>query len=187
MSHEASGEGSREGSGEPSGVPREEADRWQQVAPQSVTAERIAGWIFAAVVLVAGAVAILSFLLLSSPSPVLLGLVLAAYGLLAAVLIWAAHWHPALNYRHTFYQLSDAGFEIRRGILWRRRITVPHARVQHTDVAQGPLERSFDIGKLIVYTAGTQNASVELGGLAFTTACELRDALIGRREASDGV
>lgn len=152
-----------------------------------MTVERIAGWIFAAVVLVVGAIAVAIFLVISRSTSLIVGLVLGAYLAAAIGLIWSAHFHPAINYRHTFYQLSDVGFEIRRGILWRRRITVPHARVQHTDVAQGPLERSFDIGKLIVYTAGTQNASVELGGLAFQTACELRDALIRRREASDGV
>lgn len=163
------------------------AGDWQRVAPQAVTVERIASWIFAAVLIVAGAIAIGVYLLTVRPTSLSIGLILAAYVVAALGLIWAAHFLPAIAYRHTFYQLSDVGFEIRRGIVWRRLITVPHARVQHTDVAQGPLERSFDIGKLILYTAGTQNASVELGGLSFQTACQLRDALIRRREASDGV
>lgn len=160
---------------------------WQMLAPQSVTAERIASWIVALMLIVLGGIVLATALLTSAPGAWWSGLWLGLYALAVLGLIWAAHFLPSLAYRHTRYQLSEVGFEIRRGILWRSLITVPHARVQHTDVAQGPLQRSFDIGKLILYTAGTQHASVELNGLPFQRACELRDILVGRREASDGV
>jgi membrane protein YdbS with pleckstrin-like domain len=52
------------------------------------------------------------------------------------------------------------GLEIRRGVFWRSVVNVPRSRVQHTDVSQGPLERSYGLGTLIVYTAGTDHAQV---------------------------
>jgi membrane protein YdbS with pleckstrin-like domain len=57
---------------------------------------------------------------------------------------------------------------------------VPSSRVQHTDVAQGPVERAFDLATLVVYTAGTQHASVTLNGLKNETALAIRDYLIDR-------
>ena len=64
---------------------------------------------------------------------------------------------------------------------------MPLARVQHTDVHQGPLMRRFGLAKLIVHTAGTENSAVELNGLSFATAQRLRDALVENRGDIDGV
>jgi membrane protein YdbS with pleckstrin-like domain len=78
--------------------------------------------------------------------------------------------------------------EIRRGIFWRREITIPRARVQHTDVRQGPLQRQYGVAKLVIHTAGTEAASIELNGLSLPIAKWLRDALIGELKGkSDAV
>lgn len=149
--------------------------------------ERAGSWAFTLVLSAIGAVVLGSFLLANTHPDWLAWLLIAGYAIAVLGLMVASHVLPRIAYRHTHYRLSDIGFEIRRGILWRSSIIVPHNRVQHTDVAQGPLQRSFDLGKLIIYTAGTQHASVELNGLAFQTACELRDALVSRLEGTDGV
>ena len=54
---------------------------------------------------------------------------------------------------------------------------MPRSRVQHTDVSQGPLERHYGLGTLVVYTAGTDHARVSLPGLAHEVAIQLRDDL----------
>ncbi len=59
---------------------------------------------------------------------------------------------------------------------------MPRSRVQHTDVSQGPLERSHGLGTLVIYTAGTEHARVELGGLDHGTALLIRDHLLPREE-----
>lgn len=160
---------------------------WQSLSPRWITVERIASWVFALVLIAVGGVVVGVILLENWPPDRLGRILIGAYAVAALGLMVVSHVLPAIAYRHTRYRLSEIGFEIRRGILWRSSITVPHNRVQHTDVAQGPLQRPFDLGKLIIYTAGTQNASVELNGLAFQTACQLRDALVGRLEGTDGV
>jgi membrane protein YdbS with pleckstrin-like domain len=78
------------------------------------------------------------------------------------------------------------GLWIARGVHWRRETFVPRARVQHTDVNQGPLARRFGIAELKVFTAGTQAAEIEVDGLAHADALALRDRLLGRGGA-DGV
>lgn len=78
------------------------------------------------------------------------------------------------------------GLWIERGVYWRRETFVPRARVQHTDVNQGPLARRFGIAELKVFTAGTQDAEIEVDGLAHADALALRDRLLGRGGA-DGV
>ena len=64
---------------------------------------------------------------------------------------------------------------------------MPLARVQHTDVSQGPFQRQFELGTVTVHTAGTQNASVALSGLTHSVALQLRDQLIAQRDSKDVV
>ena len=83
-----------------------------------------------------------------------------------------------LSYRRIHYRVDPAGIEIKRGVIWRKVISVPRSRVQHTDVLQGPVERKFGLARLIIHTAGTENSSVSLEGLEFEKASEIRDYLI---------
>ena len=107
---------------------------------------------------------------------------------LAALVIgaWAAERWPALDYAHAGYQLDGDGLQLRRGVLWQIVTHVPRSRVQHTDVSQGPLERRYGLGTLVVYTAGTNHARVALPGLAHEVARALRDELRAER-ADDAV
>jgi hypothetical protein len=168
-------------------VVAQEQHAWLAVDPRSVTLGRIIGWFWALVLLGVGLVAGVALLVANWP-PGWIGWVALALGaLLALLLIWMAQGLPALQYRYLRYRLGPLGFEIRRGVLWRKQTTVPLSRVQHTDVSQGPLERRLQLGKLIVYTAGTEFASVGLSGLAFERAQQLRDALVTPGEPGDGV
>lgn len=146
--------------------------------PRSISLKRILGGIFAGV---------LSFILIF---PLVLPSLLSAYpGWLAALFVplWLAitltlAWHarrwPAIEHRHAFYKVDGQGIEIRQGVIWRGVTNVPRSRVQHTDVSQGPLERRFGLGTLVIYTAGTDHARVDLAGLDHGTALEIRDHLL---------
>ncbi len=111
--------------------------------------------------------------------------VIAGWCSLAGVLFFFAHVHPRWAYERTRWGLTEEGFEIRRGIIWRHQIAIPAARVQHVDVSQGPLQRIYDLGKLTIHTAGTANASIELSGLEHSIALSLRDDLIRQKEMLD--
>ena len=67
-----------------------------------------------------------------------------------------------------------------RGLLFRSDTVVPFGRVQHIDVHQGPLERAYGLGTLVLHTAGTHNASVSLPGLAHGDALAMREDIRAR-------
>ena len=89
----------------------------------------------------------------------------------------SASWPPRA-YRYTSYRVDDQSIEIRRGVWFRVVINVPRSRVQHIDVSQGPIERRYDLGTLIIYTAGTEHAKVELEGLEHGRAMLIREHLL---------
>ncbi|HSP91720.1 MAG TPA: PH domain-containing protein [Vicinamibacterales bacterium] len=102
--------------------------------------------------------------------------------LLWAILVGLGAWHavrwPARTYAHTFYRVDEQGIEIRRGVYWRVVINVPKSRVQHIDVTQGPIDRRFELGTLVVHTAGTDHAKVALDGLEHGRALAIREHLL---------
>jgi membrane protein YdbS with pleckstrin-like domain len=98
--------------------------------------------------------------------------------LIAAVGSWLSWVWPKAYYRRLRFGTDETGIAIERGIFWRSRIAVPRARIQHTDVSQGPLQRRYGVGTLKLYTAGGHYYKIELPGLAHRQAVALRDALL---------
>jgi membrane protein YdbS with pleckstrin-like domain len=153
--------------------------------PRHVEVQRIAGWITAAVLAGPSAVFVLIMLLQRVPIWVK-GLTGIGWLALAGLLAWFAQYWPPIAYRHASYLVDEHGIEIRRGVVWRTVTNVPRSRVQHTDVSQGPVERRFGLGTLVMHTAGTEHAMVHLNGLDHRTALALRDHLLPR-EGGDAV
>ena len=90
---------------------------------------------------------------------------------------WIAWSWPPVEHRFTSYRVGPLGIELRKGVVFRRAITVPRSRIQHTDVSQGPLERQFGLATLNLYTAGTEHSKVDLHGLKHEMALKIRDHL----------
>ena len=98
---------------------------------------------------------------------------------LAVVLLYAgSRWYTRAELRVTRWGIDPIALRLRRGVVFRHTIDVPRSRVQHTDVSRGPLERRFGLATLVVYTAGTHNAQLRIGGLSHEDALEARHALI---------
>ena len=152
---------------------------YHSLDPRSIQVQRIAGAIFTAIVSVAllfgGTVATVAV----EDRPAWVPWALLVLWLAASILLaWHAYRWPPLEYRHTSYRVDGLGLEIRRGVYWREVIHVPRSRVQHTDVSQGPVERRYGLGTLVIYTAGTDYAKIDLAGLEHGTALRLRDHLL---------
>ena len=84
---------------------------------------------------------------------------------------------PKRVWRRLGYALSERELRIVRGWLFHTDTIVPLVRVQHIDVARGPLDKLVGTASLIVHTAGTHNSVVTLPGLAPSRAEELRDTI----------
>ena len=82
---------------------------------------------------------------------------------------------PRLRYRFWRYALRTDELYLCYGVINRVRTIVPLMRIQHLDVSQDVVEREFDLGKLIVHTAGTRSSTVIVPGLELDLAERLRD------------
>ena len=152
-----------------------------------VPAARIAGWIGVSVVLVMIPMLITGVALVKEarwPFVLLMG---GAGLFVIAASIFGAHVWPVLELRHTRWRIDTDGLEIRRGVVWRHTISVPRERIQHTDVAQGPIQRRFGLATLSVHTAGTHHSEIQLSGLSYETAQALRNDLLDEtKDPGDG-
>jgi hypothetical protein len=94
--------------------------------------------------------------------------------------IWITFIAPARRFRAWGYAMDGEELQVQHGLLTRIHTVVPLSRVEHLDIAQGPLERSFGVTRLIVHTAGTLHSQIQLPGLARATAETMRDEIRAR-------
>lgn len=102
------------------------------------------------------------------------GVILGPIAVLAVFLILRI---PIRRHLARGYDMGADRLRVVRGIWWRSDSVVPFGRVQHIDVEQGPIERYYGIATLILYTAGTHNASVHLNGLEEQLARDMRETI----------
>lgn len=98
----------------------------------------------------------------------------------AVAYVWK---YPPARHRNLRYRIDDVGITIQDGVLWRAWSALPRARIQHTDVSQGPLQRRYGVAELSLYTAGSRYTRIDLPGLEHAVALALRDEL--QRHADD--
>jgi membrane protein YdbS with pleckstrin-like domain len=158
-------------------------DGYRSLDPNHVTQQRVVAGITTLVIGLVQMIAVLIVVLaVDDMARVWRGL-LPILALVVTVGIGWIGWRwPVVEHRYTSYRIDAAGLEIRRGMWWRSVVHVPRSRIQHTDVSQGPIERSFGLATLHVFTAGTEHAEVTLGGLSHATATAVRDHLLAGRD-----
>jgi membrane protein YdbS with pleckstrin-like domain len=170
----------------PTAVPDSVADGvYRSLDPHVVRLDRIVGAIVTACLSFTLALSVV-IVWLAADTEWLARLLALFWPIMTALLAWSSYVWPEVSYRHASYRVDHLGIEIRRGVLWRREITVPRSRVQHIDVSQGPIERRFGLGRLSIYTAGTEYALVSLHGVTHARALLIRDHLLPK-EAPDAV
>jgi hypothetical protein len=135
---------------------------------------RIHAAAFSLVLLLAGAVA---EFVLQKEVDLPRGTILLPLLFAAAYLIFIS---PARRFHRWGYLMDREELQVERGLWTQVQTVVPLDRVQHIDIAQGPLERSFGVSRLIVHTAGTLHSQVLLPGLARDKAEAMRDEIRAR-------
>lgn len=101
-------------------------------------------------------------------------------GIAVPVLLIASFLLPRRRYRAWGYSQSEDELIVKHGNLLRQVTIVPFGRVQHIDIAQGPLQRALGLATLVLNTAGTRGAAVKLPGLLPSQAEEMRDHIRGK-------
>jgi membrane protein YdbS with pleckstrin-like domain len=135
--------------------------------PDFIKVVRI-GWAIAMIPPLVGA------LVLESAGPLPPGSFVAPVLLVA---LWAVLRAPLRRYQARGYRLDPDRLRVVRGLLFRHDTVVPFGRVQHIDVEQGPIERLYGLGRLVLHTAGNHNSSVSLPGLAHEDALAMRETI----------
>lgn len=153
----------------------------RKLDPRVIPLQRTLGWIPTAIL---SAISLVLVTFVWADSGILaLGLLLMPLWLAGVVaLAWQFQRWPAIAYRFASYRIDELGIEIRRGVYWRTITNVPRSRVQHTDVSQGPLERRYGLGTLVIYTAGMAHSRVNLEGLDHEVARRIRAHLLPKDE-----
>lgn len=95
-------------------------------------------------------------------------------GVVVLGLIYVLVW-PQLRYRAWGFALRPEELYTEHGVLNHVRTVVPLRRIQHVDVSQDLVEREFDLGRLVVHTAGSRSSNVVVPGLPLGEAKRLRD------------
>ena len=156
---------------------------FQSLDLRSIKFNRVSWLIFTLIVSAGFSIAsLINFFVNGGPGWV--NMAIMGIGFLIAPILFGFGFHwSRWEYERYSWCLDEAGLQIRRGVIWRHQISVPFARVQHADVSQGPLQRRFELVTLTIHTAGTQNASVAIQGLAHETAIKMRDKLVAQRKS----
>jgi uncharacterized protein len=146
---------------------------WLPIAPQ---ARLLWGVTASAVIVVIGVPLIVA-------GAIAAGIAGAAAGLaLILALLALAWWLVDRRYRAWGYALREQDLLVRKGVLIRRLSIVPFGRMQFIDIAQGPLDRLWQLAGVQLHTAAAaSDAKIPL--LALDDARRLRDQLAALGEA----
>jgi len=85
--------------------------------------------------------------------------------------------YPSFAYQFWRYDVNENEIFVEHGIITRISTTAPISRIQHIDIKQNLYERMTGLARLIIYTAGSKGADIELPGLYLQYAQELRASL----------
>lgn len=109
--------------------------------------------------------------------------VAVAVMVVAAVPTWAV---TRAAYRAWRFEVAPDALHLRHGVVVRVESTIPYHRVQHIDIAVGPLERMLGLASLVLRTAAaTSDAAVP--GVPAADADDLRRHILARVGAGDAV
>ena len=89
---------------------------------------------------------------------------------LCLINIWLIH----KQYQVEGYIIREKDIYFQQGFFWTKRMVIPFNRIQHASVHQGPLERSFKLSKLRIFTAGGQSSDLTIPGLQNEEALQIK-------------
>ncbi len=122
---------------------------------------------------------VLGVVLLLTVDKLFFGLCLVGWLILMSLILL---WIPAF-YKSLEYIIDSDSVKMRQGVFWRKRVTVPYAKITNIDVTQGPVQRMFNIGTIHIQTAGAsgpQGAHAELKLVGVRDLDGLKDTIMER-------
>jgi membrane protein YdbS with pleckstrin-like domain len=101
-----------------------------------------------------------------------------------AALAFATRRLIRLRFEREGFALRAHDIIHQRGYWWMTNTAVPFARVQHVEIAQGPVAKRFGLCTLRVYTAGGGSGDLSIAGIALEDAHRIK-AFITEKAGAD--
>ncbi|MEN1728794.1 MAG: PH domain-containing protein [Pseudomonadota bacterium] len=95
----------------------------------------------------------------------------------AVIMLWSL-LYARLDARHRGWALREYDLIYQSGVIFRKQVILPFARIQHVETLSGPVERYFDLMRVKCFTAGGQSADLVVEGLTTETAGQVRQYLL---------
>jgi membrane protein YdbS with pleckstrin-like domain len=83
------------------------------------------------------------------------------------------------------YAIREHDVHFQRGLFFRRVVSQPIMRIQHIEIARGPIERSAGLASLQVFSAGGANHAFQIPGLVHEQAVELRQYILDHKDVKE--
>ena len=78
------------------------------------------------------------------------------------------------------YLLREQDMSYRSGLLFYKRTTIPFNRIQHVEVSQNMLEKSFGLSRVKIFTAGGSVSDLAIPGLLPDKAHQIESFLLSK-------
>lgn len=97
------------------------------------------------------------------------------------LLLWAfSAWFSIKAFPKKKYSLREKDIIYTKGLLWRKRTSIPLTRIQHAEIKQGPIDRIFALHSLKVFTAGGDSSDLSIPGLKEERAANIKEFIMGK-------
>ncbi|MDH5664120.1 MAG: PH domain-containing protein [Candidatus Bathyarchaeota archaeon] len=118
----------------------------------------IATIIFLAWILPATAAAFI-FLPFNSALIVAASLLVPLFFSIVFIWYWTTRYYASIS-----YTLTDNEIVVHKGVWWKKKSYVPYNRITNINIIQGPISRRFQLGTVLIQTAGFSGAAGGAGG-----------------------
>jgi len=102
-----------------------------------------------------------AFIVLPFNSALIVAVFLLVPLFFSIVFVW--YWIDRY-YASISYALTDNEIVVHKGVWWKRKGYVPYNRITNIDIIQGPISRHFQLGMVLIQTAGFSGSAGSAGG-----------------------
>ena len=71
---------------------------------------------------------------------------------------WITQYYASIS-----YALADNEIVVQKGVWWKKKSYVPYNRITNINIVQGPISRHFQLGTVLIQTAGFSGAAGSAG------------------------
>lgn len=101
-------------------------------------------------------------------------------GLAVVALMTLYSWFAARAKRYAMRE-HDLVFE--SGLFWRSQTIQPFRRIQHVEIARGPIDKRAGLAKVKLFSAGSRAATFTIPGLPLADAEGIREFALSHKES----